>query len=304
MVAARAPLTVSERSAPEAWNGAVAARAAGTFFHRYEWCRLMESLPGVRFHPCWVEGGGADAVPLPAFEQDGRWSWSLLGYGGPCPADGERLGFAALEAAMAPFQGTPTTRVALPPGEACFDDLDRAPGWRLRTVHLLPLDGGFDGFWRRCTGTARTGVRYAGRRGVEVAALDGRRDLAAFERLYREQMCRLEAAYLLPPELLRALPAALGPALLGLGAHAAGRLVAGALFLVDAERGAAFHWIQVVSDAGRYLQAGYALLAAGVAAVVERGCRRLDMGSSHRPSVARHKELWGARAATHAQYER
>jgi hypothetical protein len=45
-------------------------------------------------------------------------------------------------------------------------------------------------------------------------------------------------------------------------------------------------------------------VAAGVEAVLARGCRRLDMGASHRPSVARHKELWGARAATHPQYER
>lgn len=294
-------VTVELRAGRGAWNAAVEERG-GTLFHGYEWCELMERLPGVKFHPCWVRNDGGEH-PLPVFSQDGRWSWSLLGYGGPCPG-GARLSFARLEEEMRGLQGAPTVRVALPAelgGTGVFDDLEGSPGWRMRVTHLACLPAEADSFFERCSGKVRTGVRHARRHGVDAAPLESG-ELPGFQDLYERVMARVGSPYVLRPELFEAAFATLSGRILGLGARSGGRLVAVSVFLFD--RRTCYHWIHAADERGRELQAGYLLLAAGIREAVARGCRSLDLGSSARGSLARHKETWGGRPVEHLLYLR
>jgi lipid II:glycine glycyltransferase (peptidoglycan interpeptide bridge formation enzyme) len=79
---------------------------------------------------------------------------------------------------------------------------------------------------------------------------------------------------------------------LRLGAFLDDALIAASLFLFDRET--MYHWVHVSDPAGKRMQASYCLLHQALTQAIARGARRVDMGSSHTPEIARPKERWGA----------
>lgn len=285
-------LVAQRCDSPEAWNQLTQNVLGSGLFHRFEWGRLMELLSVVRFDPHVVRDGDR-TYALPVFHQNGTTAWSLLGYGGPALGDAPPIAFQRLSEAMANSTGTRPCRVALPcPAAAVFSDVEQTPGWQSRTTHVLDLPATAEALARAIHGNARTGSQYGPRRGVVMRDLQPE-DQTAFYEMYLAQNERLHAAYTLPDSLFEEIDRQLPEGtLLRLGAFLDGALIAASLFLLDRET--MYHWVHVSDQVGKRMQASYCLLHRGLTQAMARGIRRVDMGSSHTPEIARPKERWGA----------
>ena len=283
------------------WNELLAQRQPATIFHRYEWGKAMEELPDVTFHPYLIEDEKGTSL-LPVYQQRGTWSWSMLGYGGPCVEGDATLSFQQLSARLEDLLGGAVSRVALPFHARPFHDVQGLADWGERETHLLELPATYEELWNSCSGKARTSVRQARKHGVQVRVL-GVEHADAFYRMYVELMERLNASYVLSEAFFQKADELLDEdAYCKLGAFADGKLIAASLFLLD--QTSLYYWIHVNNESGRKCQASYLLLEEAYQTAIARGIRWADLGSSHDPAIARPKEYWGAKPVPCAWFQK
>lgn len=286
---------------PKYWNQLVKERKTSTFFHRYEWGKMMELLEKVQFYPFIVKDSD-DEYPLPVFSQNEKWSWSLLGYGGPCPSEKHKISFPRLLNEMEKIQQSPTTRIALPFYANFFYDIEGSKEWNYRQTHILYLPETYDVLWKNCSGKARTGVRYAKKHNihVKVLSLDAIPD---FYKLYVDLNERIGAGYILPIEFFHKLYEIYSlNEFYPIAAYLDDEMIAASLYFFDTQGG--YYWIHVNNSQGRKYQASYLLLENAFKFAISLGIDWFDLGYSHSYSIMRPKEYWGAKPVQCNYYEK
>ncbi|MFE6691751.1 GNAT family N-acetyltransferase [Streptomyces sp. NPDC057743] len=289
------------------WTARVARGRPPTPFAAPRWLRMgLTARPGLRFMPLAVPVNGPEAdgevllpVCVPAASDTAQIG--CFGYGTPCPGGswpGAPLHLPRLAEQVHAVAGVSHLVTLLPP-PGVAPGLDRLTGhWAAqpgRPTYLLDLGADPARVWHAAKGSVRTAVRRArdhGLRALPPSPDDG----PALLRLYRHTMGRNGAPCLHGTAdftALCAVPDAVPPrphdvvtALVGDddGPQAA------AVFAVAEP--AAYHILQVTSEAGRRTNAGHLALWCALESLAERGVRTVDLGSAAAPGQVRFKTSW------------
>ncbi|MFE5737147.1 GNAT family N-acetyltransferase [Streptomyces celluloflavus] len=292
------------------WAARVARSRPPTPFAAPRWLRMgLAATPGLRFVPLAVpvagpaEEGGEVLLPVCVPAASDSAQIGCFGYGTPCPGGswpGAPLSLPWLaERVRAAVGAARLVTLLPPPGVAPGLDL-LAGHWAARPgrpTYLLGLDADRARVWRTAKGSVRTAVRRA--RGHGLRALPpGPDDGPALLRLYRHTMERNGAAAPYGAADFTALcgvPGAVPPRSPDVVAALVGDdngPQAAAVFAVAGP--AAYHILQVTSDAGRRTNAGHLALWCALGTLAERGVRTVDLGSAAAPGQERFKTSWSA----------
>jgi hypothetical protein len=302
---------VADRSA---WDGLVAAAAAGEIFHTSAWLRLIADVYGV------------EPVMLGAYAGD-----RLVG---GFPIHVRRMGPFRIAGSPLPGIQTPHLGPILLPGvdpAALLDGLDRfMRAERIAACHLIgdaalppePLAAhGYDvephptmlldlggcsenDIWKGFKSECRTAIRKAEKSGVEIEPAADLSFLPEYLAMAQAVFARHGRLAPVPAFFYEALweRFSAGGTLRVLLARHEGEIVAGAMFLAHGSR---LYYLDGVSHARAYaLRANNLIQWSIIRWGLERGCGTYDLVGADTPELIRFKSTLGAHLHTHTRARR
>lgn len=279
------------------WRRLAARHPEATIFHQPEWAEVIRRTYGLRPRYLVLGRPGESASGLPLFQAGHLWRRRLISLpfsdvAGPLlahPRDAEGLAAALLELTHSGKVGLVEVRGGTTQPAAGFE------ASRDFCLHVVDLEDDLAAIRRRLHKCAQRSLRLAERGPLRVRLGNSEADVMVFHRLNLLTR-RRHGVPPQPSQLFQNMWELLAPAGLMtlLLAELEGRAVAGMIILRF--RDTAYYKYGASDPAHVKLRPNHLLMWRAIEWAKESGCRRLDLGRTHRANegLIRFKTSWGA----------